>query len=296
MQPPPFCYRIFNYEAGACRASSAEEVPGGVTTYGAVSNAATAELVAAAQRCRARHAPDTAWPPANVGRLGDLVATVDEAFCREVADRFERLPRLLYDSALARRYDDLKRETLLQYETILDAGIAVEPWLRPGQPYRDAADLVGGVRRTGTIYVFLTRNGHGPSRSLGFHPMREPSGVTAKGVELSHNDLFRVVHDVFGHVMAGNGFGPTGEFKAAYCHMSLLSESARPVLFTEQVAQTCWFFFGPHLRDDAGRVRRPGEPGHVPPRQRPYPEQKVVPLDPAYLDAFRRMFRLPEAP
>jgi hypothetical protein len=226
-----------------------------------------------------------------IERLGRLVADVDETFCREVADHFEGLPRMTYDLALAQRYRRLKRETGLQYRAIVEAGITVEPWLGPGQPYHDSSELIRGVRETGTIRVFLTRDGHGPDGAPGFHPMREPAGVSAHGVELTYNDLFRVVHDVFGHVMFGHGFGPSGELKAAYCQMALLPEVARPVVFTEQVAQTCWFFFGPHLRDDAGRVPRRGERGYVPPDRRPYPEQKVFAPEPRQLAAFGRMFR-----
>ena len=243
-------------------------------------------LVDAAQRC----ADGGGAKPVRVVRLAGLEALPDEPFCRDVADRFDRMPPISYDRALARRYDRLKRETRVQYQAVLEAGIEVEPWLKPGQPYRDSADLVRNVRRTGTIQVFLTRDGHGPVDGAGFHPMREPSGVTARGVELSHNDLFRVVHDVFGHVMFGHGFGPAGEFKAAYCQMALLSDTARPVVFTEQVAQTCWFFYGPHLRDGSGRVRRPGDPGYLPPRRRPFPEQKVFPAERSDVDAFESMF------
>lgn len=248
-----------------------------------------ASLLAAAQRCHERHGRG---PAGEVARLARLVAVPDETFCRDVADRFDRLPRVAWSPALARRYRRLKEETRAQYEAVLDAGIDVEPWLEPGQPYRDSAELVRKVRATGTIHVFLTRDGHGPSPSAGFHPMREPSGVTVGGVELTHNDLFRVVHDVFGHVMFGHGFGAGGELKAAYTQMSLLSESARLAVFTEQVAQTCWFFFGPHLRDAAGRLRRPGDRGYLPPHRRPFPEQKVFRAERRDLDAFGRMFRL----
>ena len=110
------------------------------------------------------------------------------------------------------------------------------------------------------------------------------------GVELSHNDLLRVVHDVFGHVAFGYGFDPAGELAAAYCQMALSCADARPVLFAEQVAQTCWFFFGPHLRGPDGHIPRPGEPGYVPPHRRPYPEQKVFPVSQRTVTRFARMF------
>lgn len=37
----------------------------------------------------------------------------------------------------------------------------------------------------------------------------------------------------------------------------------------------CWFFYSAHLRTECGRLLARGEPGWVPPAERPYPEQKV---------------------
>jgi hypothetical protein len=264
-------------------------------TGGAASDSVTAELLTVAQRCRDRDARASAWPPADLSRLADLAVALDEDFCRDVADRYERAPLLAYDHALARRYDQAKQESRRQYEDVLEAGIAVEPWLRPGPPYRDSGELVRQVRRTRTIRVLLTRNEHGPPGHAGFHPLREPSPVTAAGVRLLYNDLIRTVHDVFGHVMFGADFGLVGELKAAYCHLALHSEDAQSVLFNEQVAQTCWFYFGPHLRGDDGRPRKPGERGYLAPRARPYPRQKVFAADPEDLARFRRMFFLRQA-
>jgi hypothetical protein len=76
--------------------------------------------------------------------------------------------------------------------------------------------------------------------------------------------------------------------------MALSSRETREVLFTEQFAQICWFYFGPHVRHEDGRLRRPGDPGYVPPRLRPYPEQKVFPAQPGELEAFREMFHVEE--
>jgi hypothetical protein len=254
----------------------------------------TVDLLLAAQRCRDRLAGDGALGPHDVARLEHLVVTVDQGFCRAVADRFDAAPPFEWTGPLERGYACLVRDIRIQYETLSTAGVTVEPWLGPGQPYRDAGDLVDGVRGTGVLHVFLTRDGHGPPGNVVAHPLRRPAGVTVRGVALTHNDLFRAVHDVFGHVLFGRGFGLSGELEAAYCQMALSSPEARPVMFAEQVAQTCWFFLGPHVRDRAGRVRRPGDPGYVPPHRRPYPEQKVIAVGPRWLDAFAAMFTFEE--
>src|SRR6266581_2639689 len=105
-----------------------------------VSNAAglTEALVLAARRCRDGEPAADDWPPRDVAELESVRVAPDETFCCDVADRFERAPAYAYDHELARRYDRMKDENLRQYEAILEAGIRVEPWLRRGQPYRDA--------------------------------------------------------------------------------------------------------------------------------------------------------------
>ena len=212
------------------------------------------------------------WLPGAPARAPDSVLVGwDEAYCRRVADWYDRSPTA-YDD---RRYARFTRETLRQYQTIVDAGYAVLPWQRPGVPYRDSTELCTAVRATRRVYVYLTRDGHGDGPPVGFHPLREPSGVVVDGVALAYNDVFRAVHDVFGHVMYGNGFSAAGEFRAAYGHMRMYSEAVHPVVFTEQVAQICWYFFGPHL--DRGAPRR-------------YPDQKVLDCPPPLLADFKAMF------
>jgi len=226
----------------------------------------------------------------SIADLSRLRLTLDERFCRETADFFDRAPRLDWNDDLAQRYELFKRENLVQYRVIRESGLDVRPWAEDRPPYRDSQDLVRRVRESGVLHVFLTATGHGPGPTTGFHPLRTPSGVVEHGVELSHNDIFRVVHDVFGHIMHGNAFGPRGEFRAARTHLAMYPEDVHPVLVVEQVAQICWFFFGPHLRVD-GRLPAKGEPGYTPPNRRPYAEQKVFPLSPSHVARFTSLFK-----
>jgi hypothetical protein len=226
--------------------------------------------------------------------LALVTLDLDLDYCLAVADHYDQAPRMAYSPAVRRMYDRMKAENLDQFHAIREAGFEVEPWLKEGQPYRDSSDLRRSVLETGTIRVFLTREGHGPVGIHGYHPLREGSGIVIGGIEFTHNDIFRVVHDVFGHVMPGNSFGPRGELLAAYCHMHMYSDDVHPVLFIEHVGQICWFFYGPHLRDPDGRVPRRGEPGWVPPSARPYAVQKVFAFERKHIDRFHSMFSMRE--
>lgn len=250
----------------------------------------TVDYVAMAQSYVDRH---PALPPVSIRRLGRLRLNLDEWYCREVADLFEAAPVLAWSAGLADDYELFKRENLAQYSVIRREGVDVRPWPHSSQPYRGSRDLVRRVRRTGILHVFLTAAGHGPDAGPGartaFHPLRESAGVVEHGVELTHNDIFRVVHDIFGHVVHGNGFGPRGEFLATRCHLAMYAERAHRVLLTEQLGQICWFFYGPHLRV-GDRLPAPGEPGHLDPARRPYARQKVFPFPRGHADTFKHLF------
>ncbi len=226
---------------------------------------------------------------ASLDHLSTLRLDLDAEFCREMAELFDRAPPLVWDDDTARRYDLFKRENLAQYRAIRAAGLDVRPWSDERGPYSGSRDLVRRVRETGVLHVYLTSAGHGPGPVTGFHPLRAPSGVVEHGVELTHNDVFRVVHDVFGHVMHGHAFGPRGEFWATRTHLPMYPEDAHPVLLTEQVGQICWFFYGPHLRV-AGSLPARGEPGWTPPHLRPYAQQKVFPLATDHVLRFTSLF------
>jgi hypothetical protein len=257
------------------------------------------DLAAVAQDYVDRWRPEGAVAAGPLAGLVEGPMRVDEEFCREVADHFDRQPRFAWSADLSRRYALLRAENRRQFEAIEDAGVRVEPWLGDGQPYQGSRHLYDSVRETGTLYVFLTREGHGPARRRDprhrpaepTHPMRVPSGVVRGGVEFDHNDVFRAVHDMFGHVMSGNTMGPVGEFRATYCHLAMYSAAVHPVLFSEQVSQICWFFYGPHLRTASGRLPDRDEPGWIPPAERPYAEQKVFSCPQRFVERFKASFR-----
>jgi hypothetical protein len=228
--------------------------------------------------------------PALATFAAGLSVRLDSGYCREVAEYYDRAPKLAMDASLHQRYERLKQENTRQYRALLDAGLRVVPWLRPGRPYRCSADLIEKTRTTGTLYVQLTRDAHGPAPDPDYHPLREPAGVTCGGVQLCHNDILRVVHDIVGHVLLGNSSDPRAELLATYGHLQLYPPDLLPVLYTEQVGQICWFYFGPHLLDRAGRLPARGDPGYLPPRHRPYPVQKFFSFPRPYLDRFLASF------
>jgi hypothetical protein len=107
------------------------------------------------------------------------------------------------------------------------------------------------------------------------HPMLADSGVTLDGKNLTNNDLFRIVHDYFGHAGEGNGFRADGEFNAYRIHRALYSPEAQPALATETLGQNAWVNHGPY-----GEFNRTAGQG-----QTIYADQKAGLLPPAAIKA-----------
>lgn len=202
---------------------------------------------------------------------------VDDGFCARVADAFERLVARPVDGVARRLYTELREETRAQFDVIVRSGVRVRPWQDEGQPYTGARDLYERLRGTGVLYVYLTDSGHGsggvPDPT---NPLLDSSDVVVDGLRFRYNDLFRAVHDFFGHGMFGDGFSLRGELRAAFTHFQMFTPAVHRVLFTEFVAQICWFYCGSHLIGGDGVIPRRGQVGWWSPPSRPYAPQRMV--------------------
>ncbi len=58
------------------------------------------------------------------------------------------------------------------------------------------------------------------------------------------NNIFRAVHDYFGHYVTRSGFGPKGETVAWLSHRAMFSIVARPALDVETIGQVAVYFAG----------------------------------------------------
>lgn len=167
-----------------------------------------------------------------------------------IADAFAQAQHSPEDPAVKTSYDAFKAETKEQFDYIVnEMGIQIVPWTGdPGTiPYSKASDMVRDLRENKRLYVFLTETGFGSDQEFDSsgHPMLEDSDVVIDGKTLKYNDLFRIVHDVFGHLANGNEFNAVGEDNAWREHQRLYSDAARPAMFTETLAQSSTVFVNP---------------------------------------------------
>ena len=165
-----------------------------------------------------------------------------------------------------------------------DAGIKIEPYEGKGEPYGSSAEMMKDVQDNKHLYFLRTEGNFGNDENdlaRVDQPLLKKSGVTINGHDLLVNDVFRAVHDYFGHTQQGYQFGPRGEFNAWRSHSKMYSEAAQGAVAAETLAQNAWVNFGKHLRREDGSIPKKGEQGYVPPQERPFGEQKnfVVPSE-----------------
>jgi len=191
----------------------------------------------------------------------------------EAADIYQGLPD--FDDSAVPLYNKFIKETNAQYDALINAGIQFE--LVDTDPYTPNAaghtQMINDMQN-GRLKVLATS-------SAGELPQGSPMGQVSKytdvnGRQMLENDVFRAVHDTFGHGMRGNTFGPIGEYNAWLAHKEMYTSTSQKVMTTETLGQNTYVNFGPHMRTEEGTLIGKGDTGYIPPKDRPFAPQKVA--------------------
>jgi hypothetical protein len=173
---------------------------------------------------------------------------VDKARAERIAQAYEDMPHEPEHPAVKASYEALAKETKDQFRSLKDSGIDFE-YIKPNQenPYAATPRLAAkDVLENKHLWVYPTESGFGTETKIANNPLLKDSGETIGGKPATYNDLFRVVHDVFGHFKDGNGFRAAGEENAWRSHSAMYSDVARPAMTAETRGQNSWVNFGPH--------------------------------------------------
>jgi len=212
---------------------------------------------------------------------GERITEIDEENSKRIADAYEEMEDSPDDPIVQKAYEELADQTAEQHKAIMDAGYEVELWEGEGEPYKNAQEMIDDLRNNKHMYIFSTEAGFGENpitdKQRKQNKMLQDSGFKDKnGKPLLYNDVFRFVHDFFGHSERGNAFGAKGEENAWDVHYRMYkSPLARRALTTETRGQNSWVNFGKHLRNPDGSIKTAKDQGYIPPRDRPFAEQKM---------------------
>lgn len=218
--------------------------------------------------------------------------TLNSELGKRLADFYEGAQSNPTDPAVQKSYRALADETMRQYEVMKDAGYTIEPWNGEGEPYKNSAAAIADARDNKHLYFLKTEKQFGPEGEAlnQDNVLLNDSGISINGGRLLVNDIFRAVHDFFGHAKEGFEFGPRGEFNAWAVHSEMFSPEAQGALAAETLAQNSWVNFGKHLRNEAGNIPAKGEPGYKSPTERPFGEQKNLVVPQELIDEARAQF------
>ncbi|WP_436536019.1 hypothetical protein [Actinoplanes sp. HUAS TT8] len=141
----------------------------------------------------------------------------------------------VHDLRAEAAYAAFRRQTIRQYAYLVGpeefGGLGVTVRIMDIDPYRHAGDMIEDLIRR-ELKVFATAATDNP------HPYLSDA----------ENDMFRAVHDAFGHAAIGRGFDGHGEEAAWLRHSGMYSPLARRALTTETRGQSCAMLF--HYRGE----------------------------------------------
>jgi hypothetical protein len=174
-------------------------------------------------------------------------AKLDVERATRIAAAFEEMTHQPNDPLVAAAYDAMIAETLAQFDEIRRTGLRIE-FIEEGMenPYAASPRLaIIDVHENNHLWVFPTEGGFGQGEVTD-SPMLQPTGIVIDGRQLLANDVFRIVHDYFGHIKDGHGFRAEGEENAWQSHAAMYSPLARRAMTTETRGQNSWLNYGPN--------------------------------------------------
>lgn len=178
-----------------------------------------------------------------------IYAPLDAERATRLAKEFDKMKHTPTDKATQKAYKALAKETQDQYEALLKAGYKFD-FIRGDDPYGNPRNAINDLVVNKRMSVFPTEQGFGGPSSVGVdisgNPLMERSDLRiGNDPSTTYNDLFRAVHDVFGHAKHGVGFRARGEENAFQSHARMYSPEALPAATSETRGQNSWVNFGP---------------------------------------------------
>ena len=187
------------------------------------------------------------------------------------------------EPATAAAYHSLAQDVKAQYRYLTEKlgvkVIADNGDIGAGRTYETPGHMVQDIVDNKTLHVT-------PTEANSAHPveaMNEVAGKDATGKPMTVNDMFRAVHDYFGHSRAGNDVGPNGEDIAWQLHQQMFRPESIPALATETAGQNGYLNFSQSNQ----ALKAAGQPAEFGPQKAALMPQELRGPSPAEVAAAR---------
>ena len=164
---------------------------------------------------------------------------------QEISAIYEQSEVSSTDQNVVEAYEALENETIEQYNFITEKGLKVERWSGKGEPYANSKEMLNDLKNNKHLY-FLPNDeafGSDTKEAGGRIGLKKTNIKLTDGYQMTISEVFRVVHDYFGHGILGNQFGAIGEENATLQHLDLYSQKALPAVIFQTRGQNSWVNF-----------------------------------------------------
>ena len=157
-------------------------------------------------------------------------SAVFDAYAKQMPDLLEQVGAKDYDDLMEKAYRQLAKETDEQFKQ-LPYNFSYH---RAGEgDYKSSKEMMADVHGNKHLYVFQGGDPHDFLNRID------------KATGLNENEKFRAVHDLLGHGIYGNQFGPKGEELAYAVHQQMYSPLARLAMASETRGQNSLVNYSP---------------------------------------------------
>lgn len=198
---------------------------------------------------------------------GTKITSVDKERAKAISDAYMAMPDDYNIPEVKASYDAMIDETIEQYKEIISNGYEVE--INDTEPYKNAQEFIDDLRNNKHFKLLSTLSEFGDTPVTEEMANNDPrlkrtEFKDVNGKTLLANDLFRFVHDFFGHAVRGNSLGAIGEENAWDEHSRMYTPLARKAMTSETRGQNSYVNFSGindkafQLRDIARKLRAEG--------------------------------------
>jgi hypothetical protein len=198
---------------------------------------------------------------------GKRITSVDKERAKAISDAYMAMPDDYNIPEVKASYDAMIDETIEQYKEIISNGYEVE--INDIEPYKNAQEFIDDLRNNKHFKLLSTLSEFGDTPVTEEMANNDPrlkrtEFKDVNGQTLLANDLFRFVHDFFGHAVRGNSLGAIGEENAWDEHSRMYTPLARKAMTSETRGQNSYVNFSGindkafQLRDIARKLRAEG--------------------------------------